>query len=423
MYSNKSRAADYNKSNRKALDKDKTPKRSNRGPYLSLTTTNTLPNLSTGMGSMQTESGLLVVDQLQMPSVSDDLLINGSIGIDKVRMSVPLFLGNVSIDMMIANLLGKLDNDSEGKVVIPDFPHVYIRWDSYRQKLILTFNPSEFTWTQGLQLCPFSAFKRIAKLCITEVLYYADPDAIPKFLFDEDTGEVFNDWPDDWGTHCQVFNLHIAQDFFITDPRFNLAQLEGCQPKKTKGAVSIRNKLRLNTLTHIAGKKANKLNFYNKSNERLSNPRPEAPALADYTYRFEAQVPRRIIKKHPLHTIDGCTEDNLKDLLGHLWDDSRLGKDLVWEGSLVQELLLNFPASRAHELYGYAVSRQLGIASNYSDEETKKLERDLNAAKVDLRVPLDAQGGPYGRLNPEIGGLDAPSPKKTRRMRGNPLGV
>jgi hypothetical protein len=63
------------------------------------------------------------------------------------------------------------------------------------------------------------------------------------------------------------------------------------------------------------------------------------------------------------------------------------------------------------------------MASNYSDEETKKLERDLNAAKVDLRVPLDAQGGPYGRLNPEIGGLDAPSPKKTRRMRGNPLGV
>ena len=83
MYSNKSRAADYNKSNRKALDKDKTPKRSNRGPYLSLTTTNTLPNLSTGMGSMQTESGLLVVDQLQVPSESDDLFTNGSIGIDK----------------------------------------------------------------------------------------------------------------------------------------------------------------------------------------------------------------------------------------------------------------------------------------------------------------------------------------------------
>jgi hypothetical protein len=95
----------------------------------------------------------------------------------------------------------------------------------------------------------------------------------------------------------------------------------------------------------------------------------------------------------------------------------------VWEGSLVQELLLNFPASRAHEIYGYAVSRQLGIASNYSEEETKKLERDLNTAKVDLRLPLDAQGGPYGRLNPEIGGLDAPIPKKTRRMRGNPLDV
>ena len=71
MYSNKSRAADYNKSNRKLLNKDKTPKRSNRGPYLSLTTTNTLPNLSTGNDSVQTESGLLVVDQLQMPLVSN----------------------------------------------------------------------------------------------------------------------------------------------------------------------------------------------------------------------------------------------------------------------------------------------------------------------------------------------------------------
>ena len=423
MYSNKSRAADYNKSNRKQLSKDKTPKRSNRGPYLSLTTTNTIPNLSTGMGSMQTESGLLVANQMRMPSEPDDLLTNGSIGIDKVRMSVPLFLGNVSIDMMVAKLLGKLDNNNEGKVVIPDFPHVYIRWDNYRQKLILTFNPSEFTWTQGLQLCPFSAFKRIVKLCITEVLRYADPDAIPKFLFDEDTGEVFSDWPEDWGSHCQVFNLHTAQDFVITDLRFNLEQLEGCQPKKTKGAVSIRNKLTLNTLTHVAGKKATKLNLYNKSNERLSNPRPEAPALADFTYRFEAQVPRRIIKKQKVHTIDGCTEENLRDLHGRLWEDSRLGKDLVWEGSLVQELLLNFPVNRAHELYGYAVSRQLGIASNYSEDEIRKLERDLNIAKIDLRVPLTAQGRPYGRLNPEIGCLDAPSPRKTRRMRGNPLDV
>jgi hypothetical protein len=47
----------------------------------------------------------------------------------------------------------------------------------------------------------------------------------------------------------------------------------------------------------------------------------------------------------------------------------------------------------------------------------------LNIAKIDLRVPLKAQGSPYGRLNPEIGGLDAPSPRKTRRMRGNPLDV
>lgn len=423
MYSNESRVADYTKGNQKRLNKDKAPERSNRGPYLSLTDSYTLPNLSTGMGSMQTESGLLVIGQSQLQSIPDDIFINGSIGIDKVRMSVPLFLGNVSIEMMIAKLLGKLDNDNEGKVVIPDFPHVYIRWDSYRQKLILTFNPSEFTWTQGLQLCPFSAFKRIVKLCITEVLYFADPDAIPKFLFDEDTGEVFSDWPENWGLHCQVFNLHSAQDFVITDSRFNLSQLEGCQPKKTKGAVSIRNKQILNTLTHVSGRKATKLNLYNKSNERLSNPRPDAPLLADVTYRFEAQIPRRILKKHPLQTIDGCTEENLKALHGRLWEDSKLEKDLVWEGSMMQELLHVFPVNRAHELYGYAVSRQLGIGSNYSDAEIKGLERDLNSVKVDLRVPLHVQGPAYGRLNPAIGGLDVPSSKKTRRKRGNPLDV
>ena len=423
MYSNESSAADNKRGRPKALKKDRTPDSSNRGPYLSLIESNTLPNLSTGMDSMQTESGLLVIDQLQMPSVSNDLLLNGSIGIDKVRMSVPIFLGNTSIEMIMARLLGKSENDNEGKVVIPDFPHVYIRWDNYRQKLIITFNPSEFTWVQGLQICPFILFKPIVKLCVTELLRYGDPEAIPKFLFDEDTGEVFNDWPEDWGTHCQVFNLHVAQDFVITDPRFNLGQLEGCQPKKTKGAVSIRNRLKLNTLTHISGKKAARLSLYNKSNERIANPRPEAPALADFTYRFEAQVPRRILKKQPVHTIDGCIEENLIGLQSRLWEDSKLGKDLIWEGSLIQELLLNFPVNRAHELYGYAISRQYGIESNYSEKEVRELERDLNAAKIDLRIPLNHQGKPYGRLDPQIGGLSTPSPRKTRRMKGNPLDV
>ncbi len=423
MYSIESRASDDNEDSRNPLNKDRTPNCSNRGPYLSLIETNTLLDGSIDTGSKQTESGLLVVAHELMPAVSDDLLINGSIGIDKVRMSVPLFLGNTSLEMMMARLLGKVSNDKEGPVVIPDFPHVYIKWDDYRQKLVITFNPSEFTWGQGLQLCPFGLFKPIVRLSITELLHFADPDAIPKFLFEEDTGEVFDIWPEEWGTHCQVFNVHIAQDFVITDPRFNLHQLEGCQPKKTKGAVSIRNKMRLNTLTHVAGKKATRLNLYNKSNERIANPRPEAPALADFTYRFEAQVPRRILKKLPLHTVDGCTEENFISLQSRLWDDSRLGQDLVWEGTLIQELLLNFPVARAHELYGYALSRQFGIHCDYSDEEVRKLERDLNAAKIDLRIPLTSQGRPYGRLNPAIGGLDSPSTKKTRRMRGNPLDV
>lgn len=424
MYPDDYRFSDSKRRSSNAKSLTKVPDRSNRGSYLSLReSTHSLGSLTDGI-TFQTESEEVADGSPYKEGLvgSSDLLVNGSIGIDKIRLSVPILQVSTDLMTMMVKLLGKY-NEPEGKVVIPDFPGVYVRWDKYRQKLIFTFNPSEFTWSQGLQLCPFSMLKPIVKLCISEVLNYGDPMAIPKFLMDEDTGEEFETWPKNWGRHCEVFNIHVAQDFLITDPRFNLSQLEGNQPKKTRAAVSIRNRSVLNTLTHIAGKKATRYSLYNKSHERHSNPRPDAPALAPYTFRFEAQVPRRIIKKSHLLTMDGCTEEWLLDMHEKLWEDSKLGKDLVWDGQLLQELTLRFQSARANELYGYATSRQKGIQSNYSERDVQKLERDLEAGKVDLRVPLTEQGAPYGRLDPQTSSLSAPLGGRGRRRRGNPLEV
>jgi hypothetical protein len=156
MYSIESRASDDNKDSRNSLNKDRTPNCSHRGPYLSLIETNTLLDGSVDTGSKQTESGLLVVGHELMPSASDDLLINGSIGIDKVRHVGALFLGNTSLEMMMARThLAREAMTKRGPVVIPDFPHVYIKWDDYRQKLVITILilPSS-QWGQGLQLLP-----------------------------------------------------------------------------------------------------------------------------------------------------------------------------------------------------------------------------------------------------------------------------
>lgn len=399
----------------------KSPNRSNRGSYLSLEESNT--SLDAGLyGSKQTESVLLASSHLAIAKRASDLITNGSIGIDKIRLSVPLFLENIDLPIMLARLLGNIGS-IEGKAVIPNFPSVYIRWDKHRQRLFITFNPSEFVWPQGFQLCPFSLLEEVCRICIWRLLHYGDPQAIPRFLFIEDTGEVLSEWPSDWSTNCEVFTLHVAQDFLITDSRFNLSQLEGNQPKKTRAGVSVRNKGVLNTISHIAGKKATKLNFYNKSHERIDKPRPDAPALADGTFRFEGQVPRRIIKRKPISTLAGCTENNLKELLDGLWEDSKLGKDLIWEGSLPQELLKLFPPMRANELYGYAFSRQLGVNTSYTGNEIKRLESDLNQAKVDLRIPLSEQGAPYGRLDPLTGSLSLPLRARARRKRGNPFSV
>ena len=406
-----------------SLKSDKFPKRSNRGSYLSLKDYQLLPDVSPPTG--QTESGQ-TADSEESPFSSSTflkLLQDGSIGIDKTRISVPILTESTDIDLLVKKLLGGSRNLSEGLVKIPDFPSVYIKWDSYRDRMTFTFNPSEFTWLSGYQLCPIELFIPITRFCITEVLRYGDPKAKPLFQMDEDTGEEFDEWPQDWARHCTVLTLHIAVDFRITDSRFNLSQLEGTQAKKTRGAVSIRNRSQLNTVTHIAGKKAAKLVFYDKSAERSMNPRPEAPVISDKTFRFEAQLPRRIIKRTYLQTLAGCTVEKVVPILTKHWEDAKLSGNLVWQGSLLDSLMQLFPQNRAFEIYSYAYARHLGIDCNYSELDIRRLERDMNTAKMDLRLPLQKQGQPFGRLDLFSAGLKPPRPTSTRRGKGNPFNV
>jgi hypothetical protein len=121
-------------------------------------------------------------------------------------------------------------------------------------------------------------------------------------------------------------------------------RLEGCQPKKTKGpAGRSAIKCGLIRLLMWPERKPPDSIYITRAatNVHSLSPRPEAPALADITYRFEAQVPRRILKKLPLHTVHGCTEENFISLQSRLWMTLSLGQDLVfWEGTLHPRSLL-----------------------------------------------------------------------------------
>jgi hypothetical protein len=389
-------------------------KRSNRGSYPHLL--NTYQYQPSSPCRSQEQAG-----------IASDLLTNGSIGADKIRISVALDPDSVALDSFLYRLLGVWGKRG-GKVRIPNMPEVYIGWDYLRSILYLEFNPSRFVWHIGMPLCPLSWLIDVTGWVLQTVLKFGDPKARPLFATEtvnKKTGEIQLVYPVDWADEVWVSVLHLSADFKALDEKFALSQLEGVQPSRTKAALSYRNKGVLNTLTHVASAKTTRVSLYDKFNERLAKPEPDAPPVAPNTYRFEVQLPRKSIAKSPLSRLGGCTESNTAARLSQKWKDSGFQKDLVWEGSMVQVIHSSqLSNTEKNELIGYILACQYGVPiGNYDPKDIKRLDRLAESFRITKALPITQQGPSYGHLELESVSIVAPLKTTYRRPRSKRVGV
>lgn len=389
-------------------------KRSNRGSYPHLL--NTYQYQPSSPSRSQEHAG-----------IAGNLLTDGTIGVDKIRISVALDPDSIALDTFLARLLGEWGKRG-GKVRVPNLPEVYIGWDYKRSILYMEFNPSRFVWHIGLSLCPLAWLIDLTGWVMQTVLKFGDPQARPLFATEKvnkKTGEIQIVYPVDWADEVWVSLLHLAGDFKALDEKFSLSQLEGVQPSRTKAALSYRNKGVLNTLTHVASAKTTRVSLYNKFNERQGKPEPDAPPVPPNTYRFEVQLPRKSIAKSHLARLGGCTESNTAARLSQKWKDSGFHKDLVWEGSMVHVIHSSqLSNTEKNELIGYQLACQYGVpSSNYEPEEIERLERLTESFRITKAIPLTKQGPSYGHLELESASLVAPLKTTYRRPRTKKVGV
>ena len=336
----------------------------------------------------------------------EELLPSGSIGIDKTRIRVPLHPNSFTPGAYMSKRCAY-------PLSLPDLPDVRVGIDPHDFSLAINFNPSRFVWAQGLQLCPFSMLALIAELVIQKTLEVIDPGARLMCQFDPETGELKPDFPTDWVNSVMVSTLNLSADFVITNPKFDMKHLVGIVPKWSRTPLLYLDRQgNIETITHKGNKKGSRHSFYNKSQERKINPNPEAPLIADRTFRYEVQVPRWQLSKGGMGTLDRCTEAALLERLKKEWDNSRLGADLVWEGemiSLIQESGLT--PSRADQVIGFILASESGVLNpNYSHTEIEAIYRDLALVRYDRKVSVLKQGPAYGRLSLDY--LDVANPMK-----------
>jgi hypothetical protein len=389
-------------------------KRSNRGSY---------PHL---LNAYQYQPSFPSCSQEQA-GIASNLLTDGSIGADKIRLSVALDPDSITLDSFLYRLLGVWGKRG-GKVRIPNMPEVYIGWDYLRSILYMEFNPSRFVWHIGISLCPLSWLIDLTGWVMQTVLRFGDPKARPLFATEtvnKQTGEIQLVYPMDWANEVWVSVLHLSADFIALDEKFTLSQLEGVQPSRTKAALSYRNKGVLNTLTHVAAAKTTRVSLYNKFNERQGKPEPDAPPVLPNTYRFEVQLPRKSIAKTPLNRLGGCTESNTATRLSQKWKDSGFSKDLVWEGSMVQVIHASqLSNTEKNELIGYLLACQYGVPlGNYDPKDVERLDRLAESFRISKAIPITEQGPSFGHLELESVSLVAPLKTTYRRPRTKKVGV
>ena len=258
-------------------------------------------------------------------------LLDGSMGIDGLTISLSLDEDSIDLGLFLANLIGK-GNKTKGAVPLPKMPSPWIFWPStdIRQKLKVNFNPSNFARVDGFEICPPPLLFYYVEKALQTILSKGDPTARPLFMADRPYG-VISPWPENWPKEIEVFQAHYARDVVIADPSFSMELLQDIKPKYTKATLNYRNAGVIETISHPHSKKVPKHSFYDKYRERERLLKSKKRYKEFYksvpkgTKRYEVQVPRAELKKVHHATLDIFTVERIMKATKNYWKLSNYG--------------------------------------------------------------------------------------------------
>lgn len=358
-------------------------------------------------------STLDVNDELYLSQLPG-YLVDGSFGVDMIRISLTIDPNSVVHADFLSNIYGSDGNKTNGRVKLPDQPSVYMSWpDTGKQIMSITFNPSNFSREDGFEICPPAKLGEYVELVIRAVLYLGDPQARPDFMANAPWGEV-DPWPRNWPSYIGVSLLHLARDLRIPDSRFCLEQMKMFKPVRM-GAVKLilGTDGKIETLTHVCGQDTARHQIYDKHKERkkaLANKKKikvVTDPIPQGTYRYEIQIPRVALRKSHITTLDLLIPERINKIALNYWASSNYHRPLIWEGQIATEMSTVLTSAEVAESLQYIRNQALGVAMDYTPSELRRIEKLIKKAGVSMKRELSSQGMPYAHLDFISGGLVA----------------
>ena len=383
---------------------------SNRSPYLS--NQGAYEYVDEDWQSLLNESQ----DSAELKSSQSSYLLDGTCGIDKARIAVPLDHSSLHLQTLMRKLIkpkNPLHSPMSGKAKLDGFPELFVRWDYAQHRLEIEFNPSDFTRPEGLELCPFGVLIPISEFTIRHVL--AVDRVLPAFAINDDYLSGRYDFRRGWTKLIDISRIDSARDFKITDSRFSLEQIRHTYPRRSRGQTSsqFRNEAKLNTLSFPTSGGTTKIKLYDKFEERKNHPVKSFPGnpIPRGTFRFEASYPREQLNYSHMKTLDLFTPMRLEKMLKKKWVDSNFWVNLTWEGQASFDAHnAGLTAQRVNEVLGFAQSTFYGIEMEYSYRERKSLKSDARKLGINIAAPIEKSGLPYGHLDFNSGDVRKPLP-------------
>ena len=386
--------------------------------YKSLNVTNNAHNLNEIAEEYSNRVSFVDISVQDKEDASSCSLVTGSRGADKVAIHVGFDPRSIQIYDFLANLgissATAGEQYSGGVIAIPGCPAMHVKWrellvpnGAAKYKLRMEFNPSEFRKNTHLAPCPFSELLDVCKEAIELVLKHGDPTAKPDFMVDEETGEMFDEWPNDWPAKILCTRLDLAQDFYIDDPRFHLHQLRLRRPSYARGATNHINGKKINTVTHVSSEKNARMKIYDKyqehkkRNRKNDADRKSGVNLQPGHIRFEVSLKYKDMRDYGLLSLSSCKEIMLKKAIEHQWDRSNYGEPLFSDTHFMNSLIsMGVSVEEATLIFYYLHCRDteqefLAIP----DRSLRELRKVMKAAGVRVSDGLFQENFTYGYLD------------------------